>query len=233
MEKITKAKVSKAKGTTAKVSKAKGTTAKVSKAKGTTAKVNKAKETTAKVSKAKVNKVKITSSIKVNNEINDDDDEIDNEIDNNEIDNENIYKFKKFLENTIDLWQGTEEQINLLLNLKYKNSDKLIGTDNSNIKEIIGLLIKYKFDLVYNFIKEAKNNKDILWKNEYMNNIKNIYIKNIFENKDISDIQESTVYQCFKCKGRKINTVISQKRSGDEASTYEYNCLTCGNKWAI
>ena len=204
-------------------------------------KVSKAKETTAKVSKAKeiknnkINKVKITSSMKVNNKIDDDnDDDYDNEINKNHNINENIHNSKKILENTIRLWDGTEEQINLLLNLKYKNSNKLILSDNyTNTKEIIGLLIKYKFDLVYNFIKEAKDSEYILWKNEYMNNIKNNYIKNIFENKDISDIQESNVDQCFKCKGRKISRDTKQKRSGDEASTVEYTCLICGNKWAI
>jgi DNA-directed RNA polymerase subunit M/transcription elongation factor TFIIS len=42
----------------------------------------------------------------------------------------------------------------------------------------------------------------------------------------------STMYTCFKCKGKKTKEQEVQKRSLDEGGTLIVTCLICGNRWS-
>jgi DNA-directed RNA polymerase subunit M/transcription elongation factor TFIIS len=44
-------------------------------------------------------------------------------------------------------------------------------------------------------------------------------------------IRESQLYQCRRCKSRKISKTEKQTRGGDEPMTSFFNCAECGNGW--
>ena len=44
---------------------------------------------------------------------------------------------------------------------------------------------------------------------------------------------EQSVYECPKCKSRKIKVRNEQKRSGDESATSTYQCIACSTVWEI
>lgn len=46
------------------------------------------------------------------------------------------------------------------------------------------------------------------------------------------DIEEG-MFQCNKCKSRKIYTTTKQTRSGDESTTVFAQCVTCKNGWIV
>lgn len=47
------------------------------------------------------------------------------------------------------------------------------------------------------------------------------------------EITESSIYQCLKCKSRRIKVTVSQTRAADEESSVSYECTSCGNKWGM
>lgn len=48
---------------------------------------------------------------------------------------------------------------------------------------------------------------------------------------DKKNIRESSLYQCKKCKSRKISKEEKQTRSGDEPMTSFFKCIECGAGW--
>jgi len=44
-------------------------------------------------------------------------------------------------------------------------------------------------------------------------------------------VRESLLYQCSRCKSRKINKIEKQTRGGDEPMTSFFNCVDCGKGW--
>ncbi len=48
---------------------------------------------------------------------------------------------------------------------------------------------------------------------------------------EIKQISMSENIKCGKCKNNKISYYELQTRSGDEAMSIFYNCITCGHKW--
>lgn len=48
---------------------------------------------------------------------------------------------------------------------------------------------------------------------------------------EIKEVPMTSAITCGKCKGKKITYMELQTRSGDEAMTTYYRCITCGNKW--
>ncbi len=48
---------------------------------------------------------------------------------------------------------------------------------------------------------------------------------------EIKQISMSENIRCGKCKNNKISYYELQTRSGDEAMSIFYNCITCGHKW--
>lgn len=47
----------------------------------------------------------------------------------------------------------------------------------------------------------------------------------------IDMVEESTMFQCRKCKSRLITYTQAQTRSADEPMTVFFYCATCGNRW--
>lgn len=44
---------------------------------------------------------------------------------------------------------------------------------------------------------------------------------------------EEGMFECMKCKSKKIFTVSKQVRSGDEATTVFAKCSECSNTWVV
>ena len=117
-------------------------------------------------------------------------------------------------------------------NINNKNKDNYNFSDaeiKNYIKSTIGRNISIhkdpqSIDDLYNtYIEEnAKDSYFIYKKDEFKQ----------FRKKEADIVQlEDTVYQCNKCKSRKIFVKQLQLRSGDEGATTIYDCSNCGNTW--
>lgn len=89
------------------------------------------------------------------------------------------------------------------------------------IEEILGSIIKYGDVSDFNSFQSACFKKYKIDESVYINFLEN------------PNIEESQIFQCFKCKSKKIYTFSKQTRSGDEATTVFAKCIICNNNWII
>jgi transcription elongation factor S-II len=108
-----------------------------------------------------------------------------------------------------------------------RNTIAFLNTKNNmDVRE--GLLIGKIEVKEFVYKKETFLNRDIKEKME-KNSRRLIDASNA--DYDKQSVAESKLYQCKKCKSRKIHKIEKQTRGGDEPMTSFFNCVECGNAW--
>lgn len=118
-------------------------------------------------------------------------------------------KMLKTLKNIVLLKQHTDDVdvINKMLKLAEKE----------DIYEVVGMLYKKSSKLGFKSECFEKHLKD---EEEYLNLL------------ECPEVEEG-MFQCSKCKSKKVFTMSKQTRSGDEATTVFAKCSQCKSGWVI
>lgn len=135
------------------------------------------------------------------------------------------------LQQLVGLWQGTEEQIQQLVQLQYENGTSIIDPNRRDvIMEVIGMLIAQNFDEVVDFLTDAPNPEFVLWEQESMDEgrIKVIREINI---QQAEEVGVKGVGKCKYCPSTELVFATKQLRSADEAMTIFVRCVMCQKQW--
>jgi DNA-directed RNA polymerase subunit M/transcription elongation factor TFIIS len=130
----------------------------------------------------------------------------------------------------------TMEQVGMLFNLKFRDTNRPIIEGNDFILWILGMIQKDGFDLTYKFLNQDWENKvkgDDETRRKYI--IFNNPLFKDYEDKMVRDIEyiknpnppQIGIYKCRYCKSK--NTLYNQVqlRSADEPMTTFVACLDC------
>ena len=135
--------------------------------------------------------------------------------------------FRKYVPSNII----TESQIILLLQLKYKNGERIIDDKNKDvIIEVLGMLRIYSIDYVLDFLENSPSKEWIFWEQKFMNIGKASVEREIFINR-AEEIGVKGVGKCRYCQGNELVFAQKQVNSGDEPMKVYVRCVTCNQHW--
>lgn len=124
-----------------------------------------------------------------------------------------------------------DNDINLLLKLKYINGDFIIDDkDKDIIIEIIGMLNLYSIDYILDFLTNSPDKQWIFGEQKFMNIGKVSLEREIFINR-AEEIGVKGVGKCRYCPGTELVFAQKQVNSGDEPMKVYVRCVTCGQHW--
>lgn len=135
----------------------------------------------------------------------------------------------------------TEEQLNRLFSLKYKNGDLLITSnfdDLPYIYEYIQTYDLYDFEKLY---AETLLALDVISTPSLKELIRNLSIYHTAKRQleiDIENVRNKIevvdgAYVCSNCSSSKTISSSTLRASADEASTLLIVCYACGHQWHI
>jgi hypothetical protein len=136
------------------------------------------------------------------------------------------------LQRTMNIWNGTREQIVQLSNLRYIGDGTLIVDPRRKniIMELIGMLRANPYDEVVEFLSHASDHDFILWEQPSLDEGRNKLIREIIirtaEDEGIEGIDK-----CRYCPSTRLVYATVQLRSGDEPKTVFVRCVECKKQW--
>lgn len=131
----------------------------------------------------------------------------------------------------MDVWNGTEEQVKVLLQLRYSNGNLIIDPNRKDIiMEIIGMLRIQSFDEIIDFLTDAPSQEYILWDQKSMDEGRNKVSREIDMNQ-AKDEGVKGIGKCRYCPSTELAFATKQTRSGDEPMTVFVRCVMCQKQW--
>lgn len=130
----------------------------------------------------------------------------------------------------------TKDEIFNLMSIKYKNFPNVfVLANNDLLYEIIAYCLEYGYEKCYNLVIQFANSPTILdskiiLQTEFFTEQKETQRENAEKLKTKITIADS-IATCPECRSKKIFTVGTQSRGGDEGLTYNYTCQNCNWVW--
>lgn len=134
----------------------------------------------------------------------------------------------------------TPNQAIALVELKFDSGDNILTlTDRPFVYEIVNMLNKLNYEVVYNFLNAgwekvfgsgAGLRKKILFENPLLSRSKDKLKMDMEIYRNKIDVERGMV-DCKRCGSSETLSVASQKRSADEPMTVRVTCLSCNHKW--
>ncbi len=130
------------------------------------------------------------------------------------------------------VWNGTRDQINFLLKLKYRgtNIDILSMDDREIYTEIISYLRMNGFENTVSFLRGADSRNYILWEQNIMDEGRTKIAREIIIQRT-EDTGIKGVGKCKFCNSKELVFSTRQLRSGDEPATIFIRCVLCQRQW--
>jgi len=129
------------------------------------------------------------------------------------------------------LWGGSEENIRVLMGLRYGNGKEIVDPKRRDvIVEIMGMLRDQEFLDVIDFLREADNPEYILWEQGSMDEGRTKVQREI-SIQQAEEVGVRGVGKCRYCPSKELVFAIRQLRSGDEAATIFVRCVMCQKQW--
>ena len=136
-----------------------------------------------------------------------------------------------------NIYNITDEQINLLSVMQFKDTRKFVFLDNVDMLfQYMGLLQGINFVNLYNETLSIINSKNVTSLHDIYYNLSifnipkrkvQIEIDNI---RDVLEVEDGA-YICSNCSSPKTFSSSKQMASADEASTIFVVCAACGHSW--
>ena len=129
------------------------------------------------------------------------------------------------------LWDGTEDQIGRLSQLRYTNGNYIVDPNRRDvIMEIVGMLIKQGFDNAYGFLSNVSDIESLLWEQKSMDSGRDKVVREITI-QQAEDVGVKGVGKCKYCPSTELVFATKQLRSGDEPATIFVRCVMCSKQW--
>lgn len=127
----------------------------------------------------------------------------------------------------------TEEQVKKLTKLKSKDDSLLTLKNRPFLAEIIGMLCQLGFEDTYQYLKsnQKSSNQDIIKESSLMKEAKLHYYLDLTSWFREKANEEESIYECKRCKGKRVKTELRQLRRADEPATEINTCKDCGFSW--
>jgi DNA-directed RNA polymerase subunit M/transcription elongation factor TFIIS len=126
----------------------------------------------------------------------------------------------------------TKADIEALLNLKYPNGEPIVNLSSpGELVEIIAFVRQYPIEEVLEYLSEVRSPSDVVFNSPLMANARQELKSNqrLLMQEPIA--VKGALGRCFRCGNDRLSMSELQTRSGDEAMTIFYLCVTCGNVW--
>lgn len=129
------------------------------------------------------------------------------------------------------VWNGTDEQIRQLVELRYVDGTPVIDVKRRDIiTEIIGMLLYQPFEDVVLFIRDAPNPEFVLWDQSAMDEGRRKVDREIAI-QQAEEVGVKGVGKCRYCPSTELVFATKQLRAGDEAATVFVRCVMCQKQW--
>ena len=126
----------------------------------------------------------------------------------------------------------SEEQINKLKELKFKNEENILN--DKTIYTILSLIKEMSFEKTYEYLKSKEWNsiKEIVFSSPLFKKERNkVLIEKSLITSSVKSIEG--IIQCKKCSSKRVITTIHQRRRADESSTVKVRCLNINCKYTF
>jgi len=138
---------------------------------------------------------------------------------------------ERILTRLMDIWNGTPEQIQQLITLRYINGAPIIDVRRRDIIiEIVGMLKNQTFEEILDFLTDAPGPEFILWDQTALDEGRTKVAREIAI-QQTEDVGVKGVGKCKYCPSTELVFAQKQTRSGDEAMTVFVRCVMCQKQW--
>jgi hypothetical protein len=129
------------------------------------------------------------------------------------------------------VWNGTPEQIQQLIALRYATGSPIIDVRRRDIIiEIIGMLTRNPFAEIMEFLTDAPTPEFVLWEQSSLDEGR-IKVEREIMIQQAEEVGVRGVGKCRFCPSTELVFAQRQLRSGDEPATVFVRCVMCTKQW--